>query len=183
MSDALHVNHKIFDAKMARFVKLRPELAYMSVRVKRLMLLKQAEEHSARLDDTVKNVLENSEAALKPFGDYVIEYIQEKIVLHGAMFRDGLTGFRTDHIYGLIKARRDIHPLSNFGHLFRKQKSMLQQVGQDIEAMALIRYWDLLLLEGGIIGENELIPEEDDLLQLTRSSEKSLDKLRHLVLA
>ena len=60
---------------------------------------------------------------------------------------------------------------------------MLQQVGQDLEAMALIRYWDLLLLEGGLIGENELIPEEDDLLQLTRSSEKTLDKLRHLVLS
>ena len=183
MSDALHRSHTTFDAKMDAYVKLRPFLKYISMRIKRLQMISEGEDHQARLGDTVANVLETSEAAAKPFGDEVLEFIHTKLDQHGVAFRSGDQKFKTDHIYGRIKERRDIHPMSNFGRLFRRQNTLLQRVGQDLESMSLIRYCDLFLLEEGEILEGELLPEEHPLLQLTNQSERALNSLRHLYIA
>ena len=185
MSDVqqdLHRCHLSFEAKMEDYANMRWELRFMNLRHKRIRFVSSKTNHQAILGDTIAHILETSEVAALPFGGYVLDFVTGKLLSHAEAYRLGEARFNTDHIYGKIMEPDQFNPMSNERITFIRQSILLNRLGQDIEAMALIKYCDKILLDSGEIDECDALPEDHPILELTYQSESALKKLRNLVI-
>ena len=180
MSEA-HRCHLSFQEKMEDYANMRSELRFMNLRIRRKRFVRSEFHHQAILGDTIAHILETSEVAALPFGGYVLDFISSKLLSHAEAYRLGQTRFNTDHIYGRIMELHQLNP--NQKLTFLRQPLLLKRLGQDIEAMALIRYCEKILLDKGDLVECDVLPEDHPILQLTYQSETALRRLRQLVIS
>ena len=181
--DHLAIQHSIFDEKMEKFVQERPALKYLSVRVKRIELITNEEAHTSTVDASVDRVLVSSIAARKEAGRIMIRHIRRTILDHAENFRQDRGVFAIDHVWTIIKAKSDIHPMSNFKRIYSKQKILMGIVAADLSSQALMRYIDGYLLEQGIIEAKDVLTDENKLLNLDPRAEKALNDVRMLKLS
>ena len=167
---------------MEDYANMRSELRFMNLRIKRIRFVRSEFYHQAILGDTIAHILETSEVAALPFGGYVLDFVSSKLLSHAEAYRLGQARFDTDHIYGRIMELHQLNPMSNQKFTFLRQPLLLKRLGQDIEAMALMRYCEKILLDSGEIVECDVLPENHPILQLTYQSETALRRLRHLVI-
>ena len=181
--DHLAVQHTIFHEKMQKFIEVRPVLKYFSVRVKRIEHILDEESHTNNIDDTIEQVRRTSIAARKEAGYEILAVIRRTILDHADDYRHNGGSLSGDHIWTNIKAKPDIHPMSNLKRLYGKQKELLAMISSDVTAQGLIRYLDQSLLAQEIITAKDVLDDEHDLMQLDRRSERALNDLRMLKLA
>ena len=109
--------------------------------------VKNEEKHTESLNKAKRQAILSSEATSHLWGSFVVIHVTNCLQEAGTEARTKKKVHKP-RIYDLIRVKGDLHSRSRFKRVCKTQISLLQKVGAEIEAFALIYYMEDIMPSG-----------------------------------
>ena len=166
-----------------KYIKVRPQYKYLSLRIQRMNFLLDEAKHQELLDQAYDIFIMGSLAADLVNGLSVLLHIRDKLTDHGHELRQGTKNV-TPSIEGLFKpfkTRKQVHPMCPIKSKIPQQTEFLQIVASQMETIALILWLEEKLLDQGKI--LEVLPKEHKIFKVNPMAEKKLNDMRMITVS
>ena len=183
-SDNLQRAARVSIQRMTKYVKIRPQFRYYSLRIQRMNFL-LADDHSEFIDQAYETIHANSLAANLVGGSHILLVIREKLIKHAKDLKANkiLTTPSADHLFEPIKTKNEVHPMCPIKRKLPQQVEFLQIVAAEMEAIAQTLFMEKQLLKQGSIVKDQMIGTDHVIFKLNPQIEKCLNDLRMIHLS
>ena len=134
--------HKLQENILDKYIEVTNRPRPRSMRQLHRQYVKDDRKHRHCLQKAQTQAIKSSEASSKLFGMYVIIHVKNCLEDTGADIRAKRSQVHQNRIFDLIRKRGDLHTHTRFPGTCKAQVSLLQKIGAELEAFAIINFME-----------------------------------------